>query len=199
MKLAAWTLVAGSALFQLGAFLPVSRFYMSSTEAKLAIMQEQPVQWMLHLAGMGIGSIIAAVGLMTLIPHLPKGTPSTLGLLSVGCVAIGTILWLWHLQLRINHPVAFASGGNPIWHFAVYTVLMQTGLLLLAAAFHTAGWPRWMVLVLASGTLITILALVVFRDVPPFLHYVWLLTVGIGLLLTVPSMLQAGIGASAEV
>ena len=184
MKIAATILVAGSALFQLGAFLPVSRFYMSSTDEKLAIMQNQTVQWMLHLAGMGFGALIAAVGLLTLLPRLPKGLPSTLGTIAVMCVTVGTLLWLWHLQLRIGAPEAFAAGANPIWHFALYTVLMQMGLLLLAGALHFAGWPPWMVLVPAIGTGLTILALAVFRDVPPFTHYVWLLAVGIGLLVS---------------
>jgi hypothetical protein len=44
MKLAEALLVAGSVLFQLGAFLPVSRFYVSSVQERRAIMQDQPVQ-----------------------------------------------------------------------------------------------------------------------------------------------------------
>ncbi len=85
--------------------------------------------------------------------------------------------------MRIADPAGFASGANPMWNFVAYTVAMPAGLLLLAAAFHHAGLPIWMVLVLAGGTLLTILALVLFRDVPPFAHYIWLLAVGIGLLL----------------
>jgi hypothetical protein len=185
MKLAAGILVAGSALFQLGAFLPVSRFYVSPVETRLAIMQDQPVQWILHLAGMGLGAVIAAVGLMALVPHLPRGA-SSVGIASAVCVTVGTLLWLWHLQLRISSPAAFAGGANPIWHFAVYTVLMQAGLLLLAAAFYFAKWPLWMILVLALGTSLSILAMVLFRDVPPFVHYVWLLVVGIGMMLRLP-------------
>jgi hypothetical protein len=184
MKLAAVIVVAGSALFQLGAFLPVSRFYVSNVQERMAIMQDQPVQWMLHLAGMGLGAVIAAVGLGLLVLRLPRGMPSTLGLLTVVLVMAGTALWVWHLQLRVADPAGFASGANPMWHFAVYTVSMQAGLLLLAAAFHHVGLPNWMVLVLAGGALLTVLALVLFRDVPPFLHYVWLLAVGIGLMLT---------------
>jgi hypothetical protein len=183
MKLAAAVLAAGSFLFQLGAFLPVSRFYLSSVEERLVIIQDQPVQWILHLAGMGLGSGVAAVGLGLLVLRLPRGAPTTVGLVSLVLVAAGTLLWVWHLQLRIADPAGFASGGNPMWHFAGYTVAMQLGLLLLAAAFHSAGLPRWMVLVLAGGALLTILALVILRDVPPFLHYIWLLAAGIGLLL----------------
>jgi hypothetical protein len=184
MKLAALVVAAGSALFQVGAFLPVSRFYMSSVEQKLTIMQDQPVQWMLHLAGMGIGSAIAAAGLALLALRLPRGTPSILALLAVVCVIVGTALWLWHLQLRIADPTGFATGANPWWHFVAYTLLMQVGILVLAAALYSAGLPRWMPLVLAGGTLITVLMLVLMRDVPPLLHYVWLLVVGIGLAVT---------------
>jgi hypothetical protein len=172
MKLAAAILVAGSALFQLGAFLPVSRFYVSSVQERMAIMQDQPVQWMLHLASMGLGAVVAAVGLGLLTLRLPRGTPSILGLVTVTLVTVGTLLWVWHLQTRIADPAGFAIGANPMWHFAVYTVAMQAGLLLLAAAFHHAGLPTWMVLVLAGGTLLTVLALVLLRDVPPFAHYV---------------------------
>jgi hypothetical protein len=139
---------------------------------------------MLHLAGMGLGAVVAAVGLGLLVLRLPEGTPSTLGIVTFALVLAGTVLWVWHIQLRITDPAGFASGANPMWHFAVYTVAMQAGLLLLAAAFHHAGLPNWMVLVLAGGALLTILALVLFRDVPPFLHYVWLLAIGIGLLLS---------------
>jgi hypothetical protein len=181
VKTAAWIVLAGSAVFQLGAFLPVSRFYMAAVAERLAIMQNQPIQWMLHLGGMGVGSLIAAAGLIVLGIRLPRGTPTSLGVLAAATVVVGTTLWLWHLQLRIGQPVAFASGENPVWHFAVYTALMQVALLLLAGAFRDAGMPQWMVLVLGGGALLTVLAFVIFQDVPPFLHYVWLLTVSIGL------------------
>jgi len=184
MKLAAAILVAGSALFQIGAFLPVSRFYVSSVQERVAIMQDQPVQWKLHLAFMGLGAVVAAVGLGLLVMRLPGGTPSMIGIVTFALVLAGTVLWVWHLRMRIADPTGFATGNNPMWHFAIYTVSMQAVLLLLAAAFHHAGLPNWMALVLAGGALLTILALVLFRDVPPFLHYLWLLAIGIGLLLT---------------
>jgi len=173
---------AGAALFIAGAFLPVSRVYVLRTaEEKLAIMQGRATMWNVHLGMMGGGAAMAAVG----VAALPIGAaaPVTLSALTAAATMVaGTVLWERHLHLRVRTPEGFAAGRNPHWHFVVYTLLMQVGLLALSLALFRAGAPAWMWVVPVAGTALTLLAFALFQDVPPFVHYVWLLAVGIGLL-----------------
>jgi hypothetical protein len=175
-------LLLGSILFVVGAFLPVSRLYMLRTaEARLALMQERRAQWHTHLAMMGGGAALAAGG-MTLLPATLGAAATAPALVAAIVVPAGTLLWLRHLHLRVTVPEGFAQRTNPHWHFVLYTALMQVGLLALALALFRLGAPTWLWLVPAAGTGVTVLAFVVFQDVPPFVHYVWLLAVSSGLL-----------------
>lgn len=179
-------LVAGSTVFVVGAFFPVSRVYVLQTaEEKLEIMQGQSRMWNTHLGMMGAGAAIAAVG-MAALPAGAVVSAAAPAVVAAGTVVAGTLLWERHLQMRVRAPEGFASGQNPHWHFVVYTVLMQIGLLLLALALFRSGAATWVWLTPAAGTAITVLALVAFQDVPPFAHYVWLLAVGVGLLRMTP-------------
>jgi hypothetical protein len=177
---------AGSAIFIAGAFLPVSRVYVLRTaDEKLAIMQGRPTMWNVHLGMMGGGAAMAAVG----VAALPIGAaaPVTVPALAAAATMVaGTVLWGRHLHLRVRSPEGFASGRNPHWHFVVYTLLMQIGLLAFALALFRAGAPTWMWVVPAAGTGLTLLAFAIFRDVPPLVHYIWLLAVAVGMAVTRP-------------
>jgi hypothetical protein len=182
LRIPATLLLLGSVVFVAGAFLPISRMYLLRTpEERFALMQEQSAQWHTHLAGMGGGAVIAAGG-MALLP-VALGAAATAPLM-IAAVAVpaGTVLWLRHLHLRVTVPEGFARRTNPHWHFVLYTVLMQVGLLALALALFRLGAHTWLWMVPAGGTGLTVLAFVLFQDVPPFAHYVWLLAVSIGLL-----------------
>lgn len=175
-------LLLGSLTFVVGAFLPVSRMYVLRTaDERLALMRDRSAQWHTHLAMMGGGAVIAAGG-MALLPATLGATAAAPALVAGVAVAGGTLLWVRHLHLRVTAPEGFAQRTNPHWHFALYTALMQVGLLALALALFRVGMPTWVWLVPAAGTGLTVLAFVVFQDVPPFAHYVWLLAVAIGLL-----------------
>jgi hypothetical protein len=175
-------LLLGSIVFVAAAFLPVSRVYMLRTaEERFALMQERSAEWHTHLAGMGGGAAIAAGG-MALLPVALGAAATAPAMIAAVAVPAGTVLWLRHLHLRVTDPDGFADRTNPHWHFALYTVLMQVGLLAMALALFRLGAPTWMWVVPAAGTGLTVLAFVVFQDVPPFAHYVWLLAVSIGLL-----------------
>jgi hypothetical protein len=195
-------LLLGSLVFVVGAFLPVSRMYMLRTaDERLALMQDRSAQWRTHLAMMGGGAVIAAGGMLLLPATLGSakaagpvlvagatgaaagGAAITVPAIIAGvAVAAGTLFWLRHLHLRVTAPEGFAQRTSPHWHFALYTLLIQVGLLALALAMFRVGVPTWVWLVPAAGTGLTVLAFVVFQDVPPFAHYVWLLPVAIGLL-----------------
>jgi hypothetical protein len=180
--LASVLLVLGSATFLAGAFLPVSRVYMLHTaEEKLAIMRGRPVLWNVHLGMIGGGAAMAAVG----VAALPIGAAAPVAvpaLAAAAAVVAGTLLWERHLYLRVRAPEQFAAGQNPHWHFVAYALLMQVGLVAIAMALFRAGAPTWMWVVPAAGTVLTLIAFAVLRDIPPLIFYIWLLAVGIGLL-----------------
>jgi hypothetical protein len=179
---AALLLLIGSLTFVIGAFLPVSRMYMlRSAQDRLALMQDHSGQWHTHLGMMGGGAVFAAGG-MALVPAALGAAGAAPSMVAAVAVVGGTALWLRHLHLRVTVPEGFAQRTNPHWHFAVYTALMQAGLLALALALFRVGLPTWMWAVPAAGTGLTVLAFVLFQDVPPFAHYVWLLAVAVGLM-----------------
>jgi hypothetical protein len=175
-------LLIGSLTFVIGAFLPVSRMYMLRTaDDRLALMRDRSAQWHTHLGMMGGGAVLSAGG-VALLPAAVGAAGTAPAMLAGVAIAGGTVLWLRHLHLRVTAPAGFAQRTNPHWHFAVYTALMQVGLLALALALFRVGVPTWMWAVPAAGTGLTVLAFVVFQDVPPFAHYVWLLAVAVGLM-----------------
>jgi len=179
---AALVLALGSALFACGAFLPVSRVYRIDTpDAKLELIRSHRRMWAVHQASMGLGSAVTGVGLALMAAVLRPASATLLASVGVVAAASGSVLWMRHVYLRIGDPSAFASGSLPIWQFLVYSFLTQASLFLFGAAFLLGGFPLWMGIVLIAGALLTFCAYLVFRDVPPFVYYLFTLAVGIGI------------------
>lgn len=78
------------------------------------------------------------------------------------------------------HEVAINLGVNN-WIFPAYTLLTQLALMIVGFVLIQRNYPAWLswgVLVLGG---LSILAYLVFKDMPPFVHYVLLLVMGIAL------------------
>lgn len=106
-------------------------------------------------------------------------------------MAVGALLWSWHVYERAIDPTAFAAGELAIWPFVVYSLLTMAGLALIGVAFlqtELAAWVGW--LSIGAAALFLILG-VIFRDMVPLVFYLVTLTAAI-MVLRHPAAVGAG-------
>lgn len=182
---AAWLLIVGGVLFLGGAFLPVARIYtLRSPEEKQGLIERSPRMWAMHLAGMGGGAAVTAVGLAVLVPSFDApASAQILAYVAAAAALVGTVAWEWHLYLRVIDLRGFIFGTWPGWHFLLYSVLMHVALLALGVALWQSDYPAWAGAVTIGGIVLTGLAGAIFRDVPPLVYYVLTLIVAIVLVI----------------
>jgi hypothetical protein len=179
-KASAVTIVVGSVLFLVAAFSPISRiFAMPDAAERLAIITGAPGQWVLAQLLFAIGSIVTVVGI-GLLAVRSAGQDFTIYVTTSAVVmAVGALLWCWHVYLRAVEPARFTAGEIPVWLFAAYSVLTMAGLALLGTALLQTTLPTWVGrLSIGSAALFLVLALV-FGDMPPFVYYVITLIIGV--------------------
>jgi hypothetical protein len=200
---AAAVMVAGSATFLAGAFMPVSRVYVErDPQRKLAILLADPGQWSTQQMLLAAGTAALPVGVVMLARHWDTGNdrgsqePLAGQRLAQGAAlawAAGAGLFLGHLKARYRNPEAFALGTMPFWPFQGYMGLslagmaaLGGGLLARARAHANSGalpqdprWPGWLNV---GGAGVFAGVLVATGDLPPLLVYVVELTTGAALL-----------------
>ena len=91
---------------------------------------------------------------------------------------VGAAVWTWHVYLRAVDPAAFVNGSLPGWHFALYTLLTLVAFLLTGIALLQLGSPPWSGWFLVGGALIFLILYFIFKDIPPFVHYLMGLALG---------------------
>ena len=93
-RVAATSLLVGSVLFIIAAFMPVSQVYVAPTPAaKLQIIYSDPTAWIASQVLFGLGASIAGIGLGFVAYHLrttPGAVWAYLGLLAV---ILGVVFW----------------------------------------------------------------------------------------------------------
>ncbi|KRE80974.1 hypothetical protein [Arthrobacter sp. Soil762] len=200
---AAAVMVAGSATFLTGAFMPVSRVYVEGDpQRKLAILLADPGQWSAQQILLAAGTAALPVGVVLLARHWDagsdRGSPEPLAgqRLAQGAAlawVAGAGLFLGHLKARYTDPEAFALGNMPGWPFQGYMGLSLAGMaalgggLLARARAHTDSgamprdprWPGWLNV---GGAGVFAAVLVGTGDLPPLLVYVVELATGAALI-----------------
>jgi hypothetical protein len=178
-KASAIAIMAGSVLFLVAAFSPISRIFgIRDGAEKLAIITAAPHQWAAAQLLFGLGALVTVVGVGLLAYRLAGQGPSLHLYASVALMTIGALLWSWHLYLRTVDPAVFTAGGVPAWLFIGYSILTILGLALIGTALLQTGlapWVGW--LAIGSAAAFLVLGLV-FGDLPPLLYYLVTLTVG---------------------
>lgn len=201
--IAAAVIVAGSATFLAGAFMPVSRVYAEGDpQRKLAILLTHPGQWGTRQVLLAAGTATLPVGVVMLARQWDTGSaPGSRGPLAgqrlaqgaALALAAGAGLFLGHLEARYRDPEAFALGKVPTWPFQGYMGLslaamaaLGGGLLARASAHAKSGtqprdpkWPGWLNV---GGAGVFAAVLVVTGDLPPLLVYVVELATGAALI-----------------
>lgn len=185
-------MVAGSASFLAGAFMPVSRVYVEGDpQRKLNILLADSGQWSAQQLLMAAGTAALPVGVAMLARHWDTGNeggsqePLAGQQLAQGAalaLIAGAGLFLGHLEARYRDPEAFALDNLPMWPFLGYMGLslagmaaLGGGLLARARAHANSGtlprvphWPGWLNV---GGAGVFAAVLVATGDLPPLLVY----------------------------
>ena len=196
-------MVAGSATFLAGAFMPVSRVYVEGDpQRKLAILLADPGQWRTQQMLLAAGTAALPVGVVLLArpwnAGIDRGSQEPLAgqRLAQGAAlawVAGAGLFLGHLKERFRDPEAFALGkmsGGPFQGYMRLSLAgmaaLGGGLLARARAHANSGalptdprWPGWLNV---GGAGVFAAVLVATGDLPPLLVYVVELSTGAALL-----------------
>lgn len=186
-------MIAGSATFLAGAFMPISRVYVEGDpQRKLAILLADPVQWRAQQLLLAAGTAVLPVGVVMLARRWgAESEPGSqeplagkrLAMSAALALGAGACLFLGHLEERYRDPEAFALGAQPMWPFQGYMWLSLAGMaalggaLLARAPAHEAStgvlprdprWPGWLNL---GGAAVFGGVLAATGDLPPLLVY----------------------------
>jgi hypothetical protein len=188
---AAVVLIAGAVLFFMAAFSPISTrvFQMNITaQEQIQIVNEDRTGWVVASVLFGAGSVVAVVGLFLFARAVSGSLASSTALLAYGAAVIaliGALLWVAVVYLRITHTPeqVFLEGSlSGQWMFPLYTALTQVALITVGYVLLHAGYPAWLGWGMIAVVSLTVVAAIIFRDMPPFVHYVWLLIMGFTML-----------------
>lgn len=179
LKIGSIIVMVGSLLFFIAAFSPISRIFgITSPERKLEIILSAQNQWMVAQVFFALGALVTAIGIGIIAYYFRGQSSSVLLNTAVVILFIGAFLWTWHVYLRAIDPQLFVDRGIPVWYFAFYTFLTQTGLVLVGFALlrtDLQNWVGWMMI--GSMGLFFVLT-IIFKDMPPFVYYVVTLIAG---------------------
>jgi hypothetical protein len=188
-KLAGVGLIVGSILFIIAAFTPLTfRVIMADTQQRIELIQNERTGWVFLNILFGVGSVVAVVGLALFAQHVQSlgdnPTVRVVSYLSAAIAALGALGWVIIVYNRAVLPPQELGGNLSInnWIFPAYTLLTQIALMIVGFVLIQTGYPAWLgwgMLVLGGLSLI---AYLVFKDMPPFVHYVLLLVMGIALM-----------------
>ena len=182
-SIGAAVMILGSALFLIAAFMPLSmRVYsMADASKRLDTIIASLTQWRISQVLFGLGSLVGALG-VGIFAFAVRGQLFALSLfLAAPGLAVGAVLWSIHVYRRAIDPQAFAFGTLPGWPFAVYTILTLIGILLIGVAALSMWLPSWVGWLTIGAPVILFVVYLVGKDMPPFVHYLLLLIVGIAI------------------
>jgi hypothetical protein len=197
---AAIVLIAGAVLFFMAAFSPISMrvFRMDITpEEQIQIVTDGRTAWVISSVLFGAGSIVAVLGLF-LFARAVSGSlsvPTTLIAYGAAIISlVGAIFWVVVVYLRITHTpeqifLEGSLGGQ--WMFPLYTILTQVALIAFGFVLLQTEYPVWLGWGVITLVSLTVIGAIIFRDMPPFVHYIWLLIVGCTVLLSSSPRLTA--------
>jgi hypothetical protein len=180
IKISGLVTLASSILFLIAAFLPISRVYaLSNATDKLAAIQKAPQAWVISQALFSIGALGVALGVGLAAFSLKDRQTTPWLFIAAALLAGGAVLWSWHVYLRAMDPAAFVSASLPGWQFPLYTLLTISAFLVAGIALRRLGFPTWSAWVLIGGAVLFLVLYIIFKDLPPFVHYLLGLVLGL--------------------
>jgi hypothetical protein len=179
-KICAVTISAGSILFLIAAFSPVSRVFGEPlAENKLKIITESLNQWKVTQFLFVIGAIVTGLGIGLTGILFRNHSPSIIIYVSAALLLTGAIFWSWHVYLRAVDPLSFTEGAIPAWLFIIYTFLTQAGLIIFGVALLRMGFAEWSGWLMIGSMALFFLLTIIFKDMPPLVYYIITLVTGV--------------------
>lgn len=204
MKTSGILLIAGFAVFVVGAGLPPSEAWTGSDEKRREIVGAHPARWRASALALAGGVMLTLAGLAVLAATLLAGGALTWPVLGLVSYGVGVLLWLIELAFRSTVLVSIATAGDdpPEWFQSVhvwagalywgYAVLAYLGIAAFGVALLQSREVAtgFAVAPIAFGVLGAVVyvsrfprALWTIFDIPGIL-YVVTAAVGVGLLLS---------------
>lgn len=178
-------LISGSILFLIAAFMPISMrvFSGSIPQKQIEYIQNDRRGWLISCFLFGTGGIVTVVGFAIFaIQVISDSAVVKLALyLATAGAAFGALQWVIIVYKRATLPLEkiFNNENSNNWAFPAYTILTQIALIIVGFVLLQTGyqaWLGWGTVVLAA---ISLIAFLVFKDMPPFTHYLITLVIGI--------------------
>ena len=175
-------MLAGAALFFVGAAIGVPRVFTEpDRDEKVRMLAEGVVWWRVSQPFYAVGALLAALGVGALAAEA-DGTSGTLLALSSALLVVGALAWSWSVYRRALRPREFALGELPGWPFSVYIWLTFAGLFLLGVGILSGDGPDWLGWAVVAADVLFVGGYVRYRDIPPFVLYLLLSVVGVAVL-----------------
>jgi hypothetical protein len=203
-RLAGVTLIAGSLLFFVGAVTPVNSRVFGTDEPllKLQYVEEDPAAWDLAMTLLGLGGLIAAIGLVPLARSVRAVTDRRiLGVMAYGAASLaigGALSWVIISSIRIaRSPFDVVFGDISPWLFGTYRVFTRAAFVIFGVVLLLSGYPRWL------GWMLIFVGSMMFADLvvlvlPPFVHYLVFLILGAALLILRPRPRPGSLGTARQ-
>ena len=190
-RLAGIVLIAGSLLFLIAAFMPISMrvFPESDPQRRVEIIEADRTGWNVSSTLFGAGSVVTVIGLLLFALHVQSASDNaTLKLASILAViaaAVGAALWVIVVYGRITMSAQeWVSGVNVnTWMFPTYMILTQLAWIVIGYTLAQTGYPGWLGWGMAGLSALSLVAFLILKDLPPFTHYVMTVIMGVVLAL----------------
>jgi hypothetical protein len=201
-RLAGITLIAGSLLFFAGAVTPVNSRVFGTDDPllKLRYIEEDPAAWDLAMTLLGLGGLIAAIGLVPLARSVQQVTDRRiLGVIAYGAATLaigGAVSWVIISAVRIaQSPFEVVLADGSAWLFGTYRVFTRAAFIIFGVVLLLSGYPRWL------GWMLIVSGAIMFADLvalvlPPFVHYMVFLILGTALLILRPRPRPGSLGTA---
>jgi hypothetical protein len=169
----------GSILFLAAAFSPISRIFgIGDAERKLEIIMGSRTQWMVAQWLFALGALVTAAGIgLFALRAIGKGASIFL-FTSAALIGVGALLWSWQVFQRAVDPARFVAGDIPNWGFVAYSLMTILGLAVLGVGLLRTDMQPWVGWLSIGAAGLFLVVGIVFRDMPPFVYYIILLTIG---------------------
>ena len=183
VKSTGYVLLTGSLIFLIAAFLPYSRVFAEPDPVvRLEILNRHGALWKLGQVLFASGAVITVAGLAFLYFRYRESLPGTWALISIVLLLAGSLLWSWHCAERLISPERFVNGTLTPGLFMIYSILTQAGLIVFGILLLGTGLSNWTGWMLIVGTALLSILMIIFKDMPPFVYYIFTLILAIKLL-----------------
>jgi hypothetical protein len=189
-------IITGSVLIFIAVFTPVYLNVFGSIgnpQQQIEYINSDRNGWNVATTLTAIGSLLPVIGLALFTRYLQlsriQKNIRIVSSLAAAMTAAGVLFWLVICYYRIILPSQDLILDNryPDWFFVVYSLLTATGLIIFGFVLLQGGYPKWLGWLMLLWGGLELIVYLVLKDLPPVVHYLPFLIMGVTLLLTTES------------